>query len=188
MITLLRAAWGRLTTWWTAWRWAIWLALLLASNAWTAYTVDQYVRDRALVRVQQRELQIERAHNAALEAAAARADAAVVSYQQEHEKNAAMARKQAATALAVARPDHECLSALLVRQLRDSPDAGLRAGAGGAAAGPGAAAADPGNDAARSSEADITDWIGRVREQYDGCRGQVLAFAALKPQVCARPP
>ena len=32
-----------------------WLALLLASNAWTAYTVDQYVRDRALVRVQQRD-------------------------------------------------------------------------------------------------------------------------------------
>lgn len=188
MITLLRAAWGRLTTWWTVWRWAVWLAVLAATNLWTAHTVDQYVRDRALVGVLKRDVAVEKQHAAALAAAADLADKAVLSWSTERERNAKLMDAQARAALAAARPDHECLSALVVQRLRDSADAGVPAGAGGAGAGSGAAAADPGNDAARSSEADITDWIGRVREQYDGCRGQVLAFAALKPQVCARPP
>jgi hypothetical protein len=174
-----------LRTWWLAWRWACFAAVLLVSNVWSWTTGAELARDRADRGVLKRDVQIEQQRNRDILRVQNALDAATLAWTQERDRNAILARQRATAALAAARPDHECLSAVVVGRLRDSPDIGLPAGAGGAAAGPGAAAADTGNAA---SEADITGWVADVRERYDALRGQLRAIAALRPQVCAPRP
>ena len=177
MIATLRA-------WWLAWRWAVWLAVLAATNIWSWTTGAELARDRADRGVLKRDLTIEQQRNRDLLRIQNALDTATVAWTKERDRNAILAQQRATAALAAARLDHECLSALVVQRLRDSADS-LPAGAGGAADGPGAAAADPGNAA---SEADFTGWIADARERYDALRGQLRAIAALRPQVCAPRP
>lgn len=174
-----------LRTWWLAWRWAVFAAMLLVTNVWSWTTGAELARDRADRGVMKRDLALEQQRNRDLLRIQNALDTATLSWTKERERNAILARQRATAALAAARPDHECLSALVVQRLRDSADPGVPAGAGGAAAGSGAAAADPGN---ASSESDITGWIADVRERFDALRGQLRAIAALKPQVCAPRP
>ena len=162
------------TAWWRRIAAVSLLAAWAASLAWAWSTSAELASARVLRAWDRERNEAESQRTRDLARAYRAADSAQVAYQQEREKNAAIARKQAAAVNLVARPDHECLSALVVQRLRDSADAGVPADSGGAAAGPGPAAGDPGDAAA--SERDVADWINRAREQYAGCRGQVRAI------------
>ena len=103
MTTLLRAAWGRLTTWWTAWRWAVWLAVLAA-----AALAGWDLRDQS-------------------------AQAQIARLMAEHDRQATQATQQALDRSKEAQTQHEATSKRLqtdlaaARAARDAALRGLRA-------------------------------------------------------------